>query len=170
MKLQFQDNDILCGFGIVVFDKEDSSIEKTIESLKKINYHKKAYKIIISSKYSKKSSSLFHYINQFKSNEILSEVLIVLEDCINIEKEAYSKCVGATHLVKIEAGDTIDPDLFLTINKIVASDNDYKTFEKDNIKIINFASINDIYLNFGSFDLSFDFLKNSTKHKDLNEK
>lgn len=170
MKFQFQDDDIVCGFGIVVFDKEDSNIERTVESLQKINYHKKAYKIIISSKYNKKASSLFHYINQFKLNDILSEVLIVLEDCVDIEKEAYSKCIGATHLVKINAGDTIDPDLFLTINKIILKSDNYKTFEKDNIKVINFATINNLYLDFGNFDSLFDFLKNSTEHKDLNEK
>lgn len=171
MKLQSQDKKQICGFGIAVFDYEDYKLDITIESLKKINYDKDKYKIILSTKNNQKTYEVFNHINNFKNNSILAESIITLDTDVNIEKEAFIKCLGATHLVKINSGDVIDPNTLIDINDIVIEhQRDYVAFEKDNIKIIDFNTANGMYLDYNSFDKLFESLKKTTKYKNLNEK
>ena len=171
MKSEHQDK-LICGFGIGVFDYEETpKIKDTIASLRGINYPKNGYKIILSSKHKEQASELFNYVNEFKHKSILAELIISLDDNVNIEKDVYSKCIQATHLVKIKAGDELNPDLFDMINKINSKElNKYTCFEYKETKIINFYTVNELYLNFNSFDLLFESIKNTSEYKNLNEK
>lgn len=168
MKLQPQDNKHL--FGLVVFDYDkEYKIDQSINSLKQINYDKQKYKIILSTKYNNKASELFAYIQDFKNEDIISEFIITFDDRINIETEAYQKCIEATYIVKMQAGDIIDPNLFNQINESIEKNNDLIAFEKNNIKAIEFATANDFYLNYNDFDDLFESLKKEGSYKNLNE-
>lgn len=169
MKSQPQDNDKYL-FGIVVFDYEDYKIDKTINSLKCINYDKEKYKIVLSSKNNKQASELFGYIQDFKQNSVLSELVITLSEYSDIETEAYTKCIGATHLVKIKAGDSIDSNLFKEISELIDENSKLVAFEKNNVKIIEYNTANDSYLKYKYFDDLFESLKQKELYKNLNEK
>jgi len=168
MKLQHLEDKYL--FGIVVFDYDDESkIDQSIESLNRINYDSKKYKIILSTKHNKKTAKLFEYIENFKKNNKLAEFILTLNEDADIETEAFLKCHKATFLIKINAGDQIDSDLLKDINTI-SYEEKFLSFEKDNIKVINCYTANNLYLDYNSFDKLFDALKDKETHKNLNEK
>lgn len=170
MSLLQQDNEYL--FGIVVFDYGDiSKIHTTIESLKQINYNKKKYKIVLSSKHNSIASTLFNYIDVLTKNDNLSELIITIDKNADIETEAYRKCIGANYLIKINAGDAIEPDFLTDLNKLFNENIDCIAVEKDNIKIIQFKTANEQYLDYNNFDALFNKLKEDTDvYKKLNEK
>lgn len=168
MKSQHPDKHL---FGIVVFDYDNEyKINQSIDSLKTIDYDKDKYKIILSSKYNNKASELFGYVEYFKQNQVICEFIITLDNRINVETEAYQKCIGATHIVKMNAGDQIDSNLFNEINEEIQQNNDLVAFEKNNIKIIQFNTANDLYLNYNNFDKLFESLSKEDSYKNLNEK
>jgi len=169
MSSQHQDSDH--AFGIVIFDYDNEyHIDKTIVFLNKINYDKNKYKIILSTKHNAKAGELFTYVEEFKKRQILCEFIITLDPSANIETEAYAKCLGATFLVKIISGDTIDPELLNQVNNEANNNKHLVAFEKNNVKIIQYAVANDRYLNYNSFDKLFETLKIKEAYKDLNEK
>lgn len=166
MKLSQIDN---CKFGIVVFDYGDYKIDKSIESLKNIDYPY-GYKIVLSTKNNHKAAELFGYIRDFKLKNVLSEFVISLDERVDCEKEGFLKCMGATHFVKMNSGDQIDPGLLEEVNRLVVDGNEYVAFQNGDVKIIEFNTINDNYLTYNSFDALFDSLKNTSEFKNLDEK
>jgi hypothetical protein len=158
---------IECKFGVVIFDYIDGySVRNTVDSLKNVNYDKKKFKIVISSCHNEKSYELFNIINELKKEGFKAELIITLCDEADIEKDAFGKCLGASHFCKINAGYTISPDTF---NKIDTSLNDdlekLLFFETPRMKIIDFSAVNNYYLEHGSFDALFTSLKQESEYK-----
>ena len=160
MKSQFQDNQPP-NFGLAIFDYGDESLFfKTLDSLKNIDYDKKHFKIVISTKHNSRTRLFFDAINDLVALGFNCELIISLDERVDAEKEAYSKCLGARFLCKLLAGEQVEVNVFSEINDIITTDKcDGVAFESGSMKIVDFNVANNFYLEYGSFDLLFEAVK-----------
>ena len=110
-------------FSIVIYDNDNTSnLDKAIESIKRINYDKSKFKVVISSVHKDKSYELFHIVNQLNSNDINTELVINLDDPksdkynSNLDKDAFTKCVKSAYIIKMSHNDTVYSNMLLDID------------------------------------------------------
>lgn len=157
--------DVMCKFGVVIFDfyMDETALYQTINSLFEVNYNINKFKIVIASCNTSGAYHLFDSVNRLKS-KYKSELLLSLNNQI-VEKDVYAKCLGATHFCKMESGDEIDPDIFTKVDNLLNDDLEkLLLFEAEGIKIIEFNTINNYYLESDGFDDIFNKLK-TTENK-----
>lgn len=153
-------------FGIVIYDNdENSKLDTTIESIKKLNYDKSKFKIVISSIHKNKAYDLFNYINDLNKYGINAELVVNLinnnfESRQQVDKDAFIKCIKSAYLIRINNGDSIPEDF---LSNIDASLNDkletITVYEHENIISIPLWLANNNYLNYNNFDLMCEDLK-----------
>ena len=160
MKSQSQDNQPP-NFGLAIFDYDDESLfYKTVESLKNIDYDKKHFKIVISTKHNSRTRLFFDVINELVALGFNCELIISLDERVDAEKEAYTKCLGARFICKLLAGEKVEANTFSEINDVITTEQrDAVAFESGSMKIIDFNTANHFYLEYGSFDLLFEVVK-----------
>lgn len=173
-----------CLFGIVVYYTSEDCIqqlEKTIDSLKNIEYDKSKIKIVISSSHNQHYLEVVHMTNVIREPFPASESIFDLSgDTATRDTECFMKIIEATHFVKIKSGGTIRSDVFNRINQIVNRPQDLNSckaiktetgaklvfdkqklmFETDHATIISKELMQNHYLYFNNYDLAVEHVRN----------
>lgn len=165
------EKEIECGFSLIVDCQNHSmeSIEKTLRSIKDIEYDQKRITIVLHINGSREISNLVHMANQLK--QINSKVFLISntqQDKRIKEYDIFSKCVDKTFFTTCKVGSEVPKDLFSSINE---------TINKDLAKIIFFESketntvqINvarKAYLDYMDYDKMLEDIRIQSKQKNM---
>ena len=156
-------------FGIVVYDVScdgKNDLDKTIESIKNINYNKKKIQVVLSSRPLNSGkiqvSDLVHKCNQI--NEIGIECHLVLNRTQEIPKrdyDAFSKFSSVSHLIKSTSCDAIPEYMLKEIHTSLNIDMEKNlVFQHGSISCISFPVVNNEYLKYNDFELMVESIKN----------
>lgn len=162
-------------FGIVVHYTNDSNMNQlktTVESLMKLDYDRKKVKIVISSPYHQQCEDIVHFTNILKEAFPASESVFHLHDEIELrDTECFKKIVEAMYFVKIQAGGTLEQNVFNTIDHIINHDlSQICMFETDCATIIMKNLVTRCYLEFKNYDLATEYIRNLCIKQDKYEK
>lgn len=165
---------IKCKFGIVIFDHDDESTDIAIESCKNIKYDRSKFFIVISSKHTNIFRKRFDQINQLKGLGIASCVVTNV-DPLNkidaIEREAFIKLYGCSHFLKINHDQNIPKTFFDRVNHSVNDELEtILMYEFNNVKCIPFWLVNNTYLEYNSYDLMSDDIKQESIENSMYKK
>lgn len=167
-------NKIKCKFGIVIFDHDENSLDAAIESCKNIEYDKSKFFVVISSKHYRMFGKKFNQINELKNMGIKGFLITSFDDqthVSSVEHEAFSKLYGCTHLVKINHDQVVSKSFFDRIDNSV--NNKLETilmYEHNNVKCIPFWLVNNTYLEYNSYDLMSNDIKEESIEKSMYKK
>lgn len=147
-------------FGIIVFDDSENpeDIKKTISSIKKINYPKKQFLVVLSIKEKTlldRGSSVLEYVNDF--NELHFDSVqtraVFHKDYLKVhdrETEVFQKISNVSRFINLDAGSKIDPDFMKFINdKSIAMEKIiYAEDLENNVTCIPKSVASSFYLNY----------------------
>lgn len=162
-------------FGVAVYCNEDVEIQNlknTIDSLKLIDYNDKRVKVVISKNHSSNCQTIVHFVNILKETFPASEAVFHLHDNTTLrDTECFEKLTQATYFVKVEAGMTIDKDLFSKIDTMLNEDSrKIDLFETDHFFLASSDSMRDNYLNFNDYDSTTEHIRNLSIKQEKYEK
>jgi len=137
--------------GLVIYDtfEPDSHIETAIESVKALEYDHHRIKVVISSFVPRGVPYLMNKVEQLLREGFQCEAVmnISIFDKEAIDFDAFKKCVGCTHLGKMEHNSIIRPDMVKIVNRSLNKDLEkVMMFESDDICIMPFSVVNSEYL------------------------
>lgn len=165
---------IKCKFGIVIFDHDENSLDTAIESCKNIEYDKSKFFIALSSKHYKMFGKKFTQINELKSMGIKGFLITSFDNqahVSSIEHEAFSKLYGCTHLIKVNHDQEVPKNFFDKINDSVNDKLEtILMYEQNNVKCIPFWLVNNTYLEYNSYDLMSNDIKEESIEKSMYKK
>jgi len=147
-------------FGIIVYDHDDYSSDIAIESLKKINYTKGKYKIVISSKHNKNASKLFNYVNYFnKIEDVRCDLFIELDNEL-VDYNACRTCSMCNFIVKINHDAMLPKNFLKKINESINEKLEVNMlYETNGVSAMPFWYINNNYNSYNNFDKMIDDLR-----------
>ena len=147
-------------FGIAVYDKKDNSddLDKTLNSIKNINYDPKYITVIISSFRERGVQELVSKVIEMQKqgfNCVMS--LHTYDDNITLrDTECFSKMYRNSYFVKMNVGLTIGQDFFKKIALSLNHDLEQGVLFEDadnQVYAVHFQVANYEYLNYNDFDL-----------------
>lgn len=147
-------------FGIAVYDEKDNlgDLDKTLNSIKNINYDPKCIKVVISSFKERGVQELVSKVitMQEQGFECIMSLHTYNDDIYLRDTECFSKMYRNSYFVKINVGSTIDKDFFNTIEKSLNQDLEQGVLFEDSdnqVHAVHFQVANQEYLNYNNFDL-----------------
>jgi hypothetical protein len=172
VSLEKAKNQIKTTFGIAIYDYENiSNIEKSIKSIKNINYDKSKIKLVITSGHNDNASYLFTYTKALNEIKIKTKLIINFEKT-NIDHEAFINLKNCAYLIKMNHDDQINPEMLEAIDNSLNSNLEKIIFfESSEIAAIPFWYANNEYLNFNDYNLLLSHAKqvaiNSNMYKNI---
>ena len=162
-------------FGLAVYCNEDVEIENlknTIDSLKQINYDNNKVKVVVSKNHSSNCQTIVHFVNILQERFLASEAVFHLHDNLTLrDTECFQKLAQATYFVKVQAGMTVDKDLFSKIDTMLNEDSrKIDLFETDHFFLASNDSVRDNYLNFNDYDSTIECIRNLSIKQEKYEK
>ncbi len=162
----------ITSFQIVVEDcSEDIDLlNKTIDSIKEIDYPNRWFGIVLSTKKNKNWTTVPSVVDNLKQeNYIVSAVIQLLEHSSSHETFCFSTFKEADYFCKIYSGDTIDKNFLKQINSYNIPDSppkaDIDFAAGENICAIKSSLAIDYYLKFLNYDLMEKHLKEESKKR-----
>ena len=160
-------------FGIMVYDsiEENSELDKTLESIQNIEYDKKHIRIIISAF---KERGVQHLITrvvdlQAKGFECFLSIHHYVDNEPLRDRECVTKLINRNpYIVKIPQGSKISKNFFTKIETSLNHKLEQLTFFEDvdnKVTAVPFSVVNNEYLNYLSYDLMVEGIRNAIKEK-----
>jgi len=159
-------------FGVVVYDSKEknNNLNDTLESIKNINYEKKLIKIVISSFSERGVQNLVSKVIEMQTEGF--QCVMTMHTYNDIESlrdyECFSKLLNYSYFVKIPSGSEISKDVFNDVEISLNHKLEQKALfedENSNISIVPFKIVNSEYLNYNSYDLMVQGIKDAIEKK-----
>ena len=150
-------------FGIAIYDEGNpDKVEKTISSILDTQYPPDKIKVIISSFTAKDVSKMAHLINTLIDNGFKNSKLVLtgVKEAEVRDFSCFSNLYGSNYLIKLHAGDIINPDLFSKINISLNYDLDKNIIFKQQDTVCSlFSAINSEYMKHNDFDKTVESIE-----------
>tara|TARA_B100001094_G_scaffold72494_1_gene68765 strand:+ start:9566 stop:10324 length:759 start_codon:yes stop_codon:yes gene_type:complete len=155
-------------FGIIVFDDSENpeDVKKTISSIKKINYPKKQFIVVLSVKEKTlldRDSSVLEYVNDFNQLHFdsIQTRAVFHKDYLKVhdrETEVFQKISSVSRFINLDAGSEVDPDFMKCINeKSMAMEKIiYAEDSENNVVCIPKSVASSFYLNYLDYRLMLE--------------
>ena len=157
-------------FGLVLFDsKEDSEIEKAIDSVLELDYPADKLKIILSSYVGKSVNRYVNYANIMLKKFRHTRLLLNhgLEAPWDVDHNAFSLCEHANYLIKMNHDQKICKNFLRKVNEHVQQED--TIVKQDEIIAIPYKLVSKNYLDFYDYDKMTDKLLQEASENKLLE-
>lgn len=163
-------------FGIVIYDRNVTgrNLKKTIESIKNLDYDKKKIFVVIN--YipypNRKNPNVTEHVditNDINNFGIKTEAVLNKWDNVrSVDYNAFSRCMSASHLVKMDSLSEIPKDMLKNINTSLNIDLEkIIVFRHDAISCVSFPTANNEYLNHNDFDKMIASIESAAKQVNM---
>lgn len=160
-----------CSFGVAIdcLDYSEEKLERTIESLKEINYNKNYITILFHTDGSSNIVFLVHAVNVLKKH--FREVFLVsnTQDLKRVKDyDIFSKCVKRSHFTTLKLGSKVPKDLFSSIEACINEDlAKIVYFESKDTDTISAKLVRKNYLDYLNYEEMSEDLKNKSKESNM---
>lgn len=153
-------------FGIALRDDPErpfSDLEKTVESILKLDYDKDKIKTVISSFPGRGLSAVAHLVNVMKDagNQHSSCIFHVMHESKVKDTEIFKKLVQGHYFVNVQAGTLLQPDLFNIVDESLNTKLErIFLFEGDGFSVASKSIVTKMYLDFNNYQETIDSIRN----------
>jgi len=163
-------------FGIVIYDRNVTgrNLKKTAESIKNIDYDKKKIFVVINyiPHPDKKDSDVEKHVaitNDLNSHGVKTAlVLNKWDEPRLVDYNAFSRCVSASHLVKMDSLSEMPKDMLRRVDLSLNEDMEkIIVFRHKSISCVSFPTVNDEYLNHNDFDKMIMSIESAAKQVNM---
>ena len=174
--LQIARKEIEPTFGIVVYDRNVTgrNLKKTMESIKNLDYDKKKMFVVINhipypDKQNPDVKEYVEIVNDLNSHGIKTvSVLNRVNEPRLVDYNAFSRCVSASHLVKMDSLSEIPKDMLRRVDLSLNEDMEkIIVFRHKSISCVSFPTVNNEYLNHNDFDKMIMSIESAAKQVNM---
>ena len=165
--------EITLSFGVIIEDdpnKPFSDLEKTVMSLRKLDYDKENIKIVISTDNNRDVAQLVGLVHS--AQEYIKDVEFIahLHEIKPLkDKECFQKVVNYNFFVRVEAGAEVSTHEFANIESVINDDlKQVSMFKnKGGITYCPSSVVRSLYLNYNDYELMISDLENISKEQEM---
>ena len=161
-----------CSFGIVLEVSDQEGLNKSIESIKDIDYPREKIVIVISARYKEiHSENLVLAVEDLqKEGFTCISVTHLVNDTISNDKDSFSEVMyrRCSMVLKVKGGNDIDSNLFSWIDNSVNSELSLTSVFEDedsSVVVIPFGVVNSCYLDFLDYDAMIEELRETSRNQ-----
>ena len=159
-----------CSFGIVLEVNNKEELERSINSIKNIDYPKNKIGIVISTKFKEiHSETIVTAVEDLqKEGYVCRSVTHLVDDIPSKDKDAFSEVMHRRYsmILKIKGGGVVKKHFFSWIDKSVNSELALTSFfeeEGGSTVAVPFGVVNTCYLDFLDYDAMIDELRKTSR-------